>query len=84
MPGKALERNDYALFSESNSRFLMEVSETDRREFEALMKGKNCAKIGKVTRDEKLLIYGLNQKIVVEASLAKLRYSWKKTFCGES
>jgi phosphoribosylformylglycinamidine synthase len=84
VPGKALERNDYVLFSESNSRFLIEVSETDRQEFEALMKGKNCSKIGKVTQDEKLLIYGLNQKIVVEASLAKLRHSWKKTFCGES
>jgi len=58
-------------------------SETDRQEFEALMRGKNCAKIGNVTQDEKLLIYGLNQKIVVEASLAKLRHSWKKTFCGE-
>jgi phosphoribosylformylglycinamidine synthase len=84
VPGKALERNDYVLFSESNSRFLLEVSETDRKEFEALMKGKNCSKIGKVTQDEKLVIYGLNQKTVVEASLAKLRHSWKKTFCGES
>ena len=81
--GKALERNDFVLFSESNSRFLIEVSETDRQEFEALMKGKNCAKIGKVTEDEKLLIHGLNQKIVVDASLAELRCSWKRTLSGE-
>ena len=84
VPGKALERNDFVLFSESNSRFLIEVSETDRQEFEALMKGKTCAKIGKVTKDEKLLIHGLNQKIVVDASLAELRRSWKKTLSGES
>lgn len=83
VPGKALERNDFVLFSESNSRFLIEVSETDRQEFEALMKGKNCAKIGKVTEDEKLLIHGLNQKIVVDASLAELRHSWKRTLSGE-
>ena len=83
VPGKALERNDFVLFSESNSRFLMEVSEKDRQEFEALMKGKNCAKIGKVTKDEKLLIHGLNQKIVVDASLAELRRSWKRTLSGE-
>jgi phosphoribosylformylglycinamidine synthase len=83
VPGKALERSDFVLFSESNSRFLVEVSEKDRQEFEALMKGKACAKIGKVTKDEKLLIHGLNQKIVVDASLAELRRSWKKTLSGE-
>ena len=84
VPGKALERSDFVLFSESNSRFLLEVSEKDRQEFEALMKGKACAKIGKVTKDEKLLIQGLNRKIVVDASLAELRRSWKKTLSGES
>jgi phosphoribosylformylglycinamidine synthase II len=84
MPGKVLERSDFALFSESNSRFLLEVSENDRQEFEALMKGKACAKIGKVTKDEKLLIHGLNRKIVVDAPLAELLRSWKKTLSGES
>jgi len=84
VPGKALERNDFVLFSESNSRFLVEASEKDRQEFEALMKGKTCSKIGKVTKDEKLLIHGLNRKIVVDASLAELRRSWKKTLSGES
>jgi phosphoribosylformylglycinamidine synthase len=84
VPGNGLERNDFVLFSESNSRFLIEVSETDRPEFEALMKGKSCARIGKVTKDQKLVIHGLNQKIVVDASLAELRCSWKKTLSGES
>ena len=84
VPGKALERSDFVLFSESNSRFLIEVSEKDRQEFEALMKSKACSKIGKVTKDERLLIHGLNKKIVVDASLAELRCSWKKTLGGES
>ncbi len=84
VPGKALERNDFVLFSESNSRFLIEVSETDRQEFESLMKGKSCVQIGKVTKDQKLLIHGLNQKTVVDASLAELRRSWKKTLSGET
>ena len=84
VPGKQLERNDFVLFSESNSRFLLEVTENDRRVFEALMKGKGCALIGKVTKEEKLLIYGLSKKIVVNASLAELRRAWKKTLSGES
>ncbi len=84
VPGKPLERNDFILFSESNSRFLMEVAEQDRKEFEALMKGKMCAQIGKVTKNEKLAIHGLNQKTVVDASLVELRHAWKKTLSGES
>ncbi len=83
VPGKSVKRSDFVLFSESNSRFLMEVSEKDKKEFETLMKGKGCALIGKVIKDEKLLIHGLNKKVVVDASLAELRRCWKKTLSGE-
>jgi len=83
MPGKALERDDFALFSESNSRFLLEVTESDKKKFGVLMKGKMCAQIGKVIKEEKLLIQGLNQKIVVDASIDELRRTWKKTLSGE-
>jgi phosphoribosylformylglycinamidine synthase len=84
VPGKALKRNDFVLFSESNSRFLLEVSEQERRNFEGLMKGKSCAQIGRVTKDKRLAINGLNGKIVVDSSLEKLRRSWKKTLSSES
>jgi phosphoribosylformylglycinamidine synthase II len=83
VPGKELTRNDFALFSESNSRFLIEVAEADKEDFEDLMKGKNCALIGKVTKEQKLLIQGLNDKVVVDASLETLRRSWKKTLNPE-
>jgi phosphoribosylformylglycinamidine synthase len=84
VPGKGLERNDFTLFSESNSRFLLEVSEQDREDFETQMKNKPCARIGTVTKEERLVINGLSKKMVVDASLAELRRSWKKTFGGES
>ncbi len=83
MPGKPLERNDFTLFSESNSRFLMEVAEKDKKKFDSLMRGKMCAQIGKVTKEEKLVIHGFNQKTVVVASIAELRSCWKKTLSGE-
>jgi phosphoribosylformylglycinamidine synthase len=70
------------LFSESNSRFLVEVSEADKAEFERLM-GKACAQIGKVTAQQNLLIRGLNGKVAVDAPLEKLRKSWKKTLSPE-
>ena len=34
VPSKEVERNDFALFSESNSRFLIEVAEADKEDFE--------------------------------------------------
>ncbi len=83
VPGKELSRNDFVLFSESNSRFLIEVAEADREDFEDLMKGKNCAQIGKVTKEQKLLIHGLNGKVVVDTSLETLMHSWKKTLNPE-
>ena len=83
VPGKELTRSDFVLFSESNSRFLIEVAEADKEDFEDSMKGKNCALIGKVTKEPRLLVYGLKENIVVDASLDDLRGSWKKTLNPE-
>jgi len=83
VPRKEVARSDFALFSESNSRFLIEVAESDKEDFETLMKGKNCALIGKVTKEPKLLIVGLNGKSAIDASLESLRHSWKKTLNQE-
>jgi len=77
-----INRNDYVLFSESNSRFLVEVPEKAKEEFEAKMKGANFANIGKVTKEKSLSIHGLGGEIVIEADLDKLRDTWKKTFRG--
>jgi phosphoribosylformylglycinamidine synthase len=77
---KNMKRNDYILFSESNSRFLVEVSEKRREDFEALM-GKNvCSAIGRVEKNRRLSVVGLNGEGVVNASLNRLRNSWKSTF----
>jgi len=79
MPTKDLNRNDWILFSESNSRFLVEVSQEAKEEFERVMKNTVHAEIGNVTKTSRLCIYGLNGNIVVEASLSDLVSSWKQT-----
>jgi phosphoribosylformylglycinamidine synthase II len=76
---KALNRNDFLLFSESNSRFLIEVPEKAKNDFEAVMKGKVCAEIGRVTKNPKLTVHGLDGTVVVDAQLTALRQSWKET-----
>jgi phosphoribosylformylglycinamidine synthase len=77
-----ISRNDSLLFSESNSRFLAEVPEKRREDFEALMKDSVCAKIGKVKKDGILSVYGLKEKNVVHAELAELRRRWKGVLGG--
>jgi phosphoribosylformylglycinamidine synthase II len=72
-----MSRNDFLLFSESNSRFLIEVPEKSRQDFEAFMKGNVYAAIGRVKKDGYLSIYGLNDERVVDAGLTELRNRWK-------
>jgi phosphoribosylformylglycinamidine synthase II len=77
-----MSRNDFLLFSESNSRFLVEVPEKRREDFEALMKGNVYAAIGRVKKDGYVSVYGLNGEKVVDASLAELRNRWKSALGG--
>jgi len=79
VPRKDIVRDDFVLFSESNSRFLIEVADADSAEFEKLMQGKGCVKIGKVTKEPRLQIKGLSGSVVIDASIDELRQSWKKT-----
>jgi phosphoribosylformylglycinamidine synthase len=84
VPSRAVNRNDFVLFSESNSRFLLEVPEKAKSDFEAVMKGKVCAEIGKVAKNPRLIVYGLDGAGAVDASLTDLRGSWKETLSREA
>jgi len=74
---KETYRNDHVLFSESNSRFLVEVTEKHRENFEALMKDTVCAEVGKVKKDDYLSVKGLDGKQKVHAAIEELRRRWK-------
>jgi phosphoribosylformylglycinamidine synthase II len=79
---KELSRNDHVLFSESNSRFLVEVTEKRRENFEALMKDAVCVEVGRVKKDGYLSVYGLNGEEAVQAELQELRRRWKGVLGG--
>jgi len=76
----SVNRNDEILFSESNSRFLVEVDKSRQKEFEKIMKGNVFAKIGEVTNVKKLIVIGLKGRTVVEEDISELKRVWKKTF----
>lgn len=73
-----LRRNDYILFSESNSRFLVEVPEKYKEAFESTIKGAHYALIGKVRDGGSFIIYGLNDDPVIHADMKELIDSWRK------
>ncbi len=71
------ERDDFLLFSESNSRFLVEVPKNLKDEFEATMKAVPHAHLGEVVTDPQLSVYGLDDNLIVEAELDELLRAWK-------
>jgi phosphoribosylformylglycinamidine synthase len=76
--GEAMNRDDYVLFSESNTRFLVEVAPEDRHQFEGMMTRVDFAAIGQVTSKEKLEVYGLNGEMVLSALIAELKEAWQR------
>lgn len=72
-----LERNDLILFSESNSRFLVEVTPRRRNEFEKMMDDIPISLIGKVDSKNEFVVKGIDGTTVVETSLENLREAWK-------
>jgi len=69
-------RDDFALYSESNGRLLVEVPEKDCEEFEALMGDSVFARIGSV-KEEKTLRVTKNGETLLELPLVKLIGAWK-------
>jgi phosphoribosylformylglycinamidine synthase II len=76
--GEAMNRDDYVLFSESNTRFLAEVTQENKQQFEGMMAGIDFAAIGQVTSKEKLEVYSLNGEIVLSALIAELKEAWQR------
>lgn len=73
----AAVRNDTLLFSESCSRFVVEVRPEAARRFAQLMQGVPCAEIGRVAEKPRLVVQGVSGSIVVDAAIADLKATWQ-------
>ena len=71
--------DDALLFSESNSRFIVEVAAGREVEFEKFMKGCDFAPIGKASKEPVLSIRGADEKTIIREKVADLKNSWKGT-----
>ena len=76
--GEPIDRDDFVLFSESNSRFLVEVAPENRAGFEEIMGATSLANIGQVTDSGMLEIYGVNGRRMVSESLGELKEAWQR------
>jgi phosphoribosylformylglycinamidine synthase len=76
--GETISRSDNILFSESNTRFLVEVAPEDKGRFEGAMKGIDFAAIGQVTAGDRLEVYGFKGEKIVSATLAELKEAWQR------
>jgi len=70
-------RADVYLFSESNSRFLAEVSLGSEKALAKIFKGISFAKIGTVEASPELVVYGLKDQPVINARIDELKEIWK-------
>jgi len=75
--GKA-KRNDTVLFSESNSRFIVEVKAQDQKKFEKLLKEIDFGLIGCVKKDSEFEVHGLDKKLCIKANIGDLKEAWQK------
>ncbi len=77
--GEQVVRDDIMVFSESNSRFLVEVNAEVGALFSGLFNGLPCAAIGAVQDTPVLRVTGLSGDTVLECGIDSLRTAWKQT-----
>ncbi len=77
---KDCSRTDAQLFSESNSRYIVEVEPENYDAFAKMMLNLPFGQIGKVTEERTLIIKTEDNKTVIEADIDLLKQSWQKTF----
>jgi len=75
--GKGMARDESILFSESNSRFIVEVSDRVAPSFERLVNGCVFRQIGLTVREPRLRVLGLDGSAKIDAPLSELERVWQ-------
>ena len=76
-----LSRDDFVLFSESQSRIVVSINPNDKEKFEEIFKNIKTSQIGKITSGN-LVIKGLNQEEIINIDLKTLEEEYKSRFRG--
>jgi len=68
-----VKRDDMVLFSESNSRLLVEIDPRNKKAFERMMAGVPMGMIGRVLGTPDLFVYGLKDNLCLKADVNELK-----------
>jgi len=77
---KGVKRSDVLLFSESNSRFIVEVPRAKKGLFEKMMRGLPAGLLGEVSGGTTLVITGPSGKAAIKTDIKTLKKAWKGPF----
>ncbi len=72
------DRDDTVLFSESNSRYVVEVPAGREADFEVRMEGSPFGRAGTVTGEDRFLVRGLGGDEIVSTELSILKEAWQR------
>ncbi|MBU0706395.1 phosphoribosylformylglycinamidine synthase [Patescibacteria group bacterium] len=78
VPSDGVKRDDFLLFSESQSRFVVTVDPKKQAEFEKMMP--DAKLVGNVRADQRVLMTGLSGEFVLDITTDKLEKAYKETF----
>ncbi len=73
-----VKRNDFVLFSESNSRLLIEVEPDKAKEFEASLKGITFGRIGVFTQNPDFVVKVFDGTEILRENVFELKRVWQK------
>ena len=77
VPYRGKKRNDYILFSETASRFVVTIHPQDKKRFEKILAGNVAREIGFITGDEFFRITGLKDRLIINEKIDKLKKAWQ-------
>lgn len=78
IPTEGVDRNDFLLFSESQSRFVVTVHPENRGAFERRLLGQDCAPVGTVREDDRFEVIGLRGEAIIQTRIQTLKQAWQK------
>ena len=77
-PATGVARDDFLLFSETQSRFVVTVCFEKREAFERIFTGWECGLLGKTTSSGIFKVIGLGGKEIIRADIRDLKAAWKR------
>ena len=79
-PASAIFRDDFLLFSESQSRFVVSIRRKDLHTFAELFRTIPFGVLGETRKDKRFILKGLQGKTIIDLPVDNLLHAWQEPF----